>query len=716
MALKSVALWTVLGALFLIPFLPLYVASDLFFPFISSKGFAFRIIIELAAGAYLLLALADKRYRPRWSWTLVLYGAFVAWMFVANLFAENAHKAFWSNYERMDGWVTLIHVFVFFVIAGAVLSADKLWKRWWLTVLGASALVSVHGVWQLLGYAEIHQGGARLDANFGNAIYLAVYLMFTILIATWQAVVSKGWLRWCLIALAALQVVLLFATATRGVILALFGAAILMGLAWIATSAGGKGRMVAGAAVGLLLVLGAGFYLARDSAFIQNEPALARLATVFDSNELTVRATLWSMAFEGAAARPITGWGQEGYNFVFNTYYKPTLYGQEPWFDRAHNEYLDWLVAGGYPALLLFVALLLSAFYAFYKKKDDPIARIFLAGALVAYAAQAVTAFDNLLSYILAAALFAMAHDASARPMPALERAEEVRGDSLVTIAAPVVLVVTVAVVWLVNVPSIGASTDLIRAASAKDAPTALAAYESAIASGSFGRQEIREQLLNFAGSIAQNGSIPVEVRQNAVKLAFEQAEEGIAEVPNDARGHLMYAQALRLAGNGEGALREIDAALALSPKKQTTLLQRGAAKWQINDMAGATADFEAAYNLDRRNKNAAGYLAAGRVLQGDVTSAKALLQEVYGSTIVDLDVLRAAYFETKRYDDLVDVVKLSSENEPGNVQKRLLLVQAYALAGRAAEARAEADAIRAAHPDAAATVATLLVQLGLSK
>ena len=224
--MKSIALWVVLIPLFLIPFLPLYVAGggasllgNLYFPFISGKGFLFRILVEVAVAGYVLLALADKRYRPRWSWTLIIYAAFVVWMFIADFFAVNPHKAFWSNYERMDGWVTMIHAFLLFVVAGSVLTVEKLWKRWWMTVVGASLIVSLHGVFQLMGNAEIHQGGTRVDANLGNAAYLAAYLLFTIAASLWLAIQNKGWLRYSLLALALLEGVILYHTATRGALL-----------------------------------------------------------------------------------------------------------------------------------------------------------------------------------------------------------------------------------------------------------------------------------------------------------------------------------------------------------------------------------------------------------------------------------------------------------------------------------------------------------------
>jgi hypothetical protein len=77
--MTSVAKWVALGALFLIPFLPLVVANDMFFPFITGKNFWFRILVECALGAWVLLAIADPAYRPKFSWTFVAFGACIVW-------------------------------------------------------------------------------------------------------------------------------------------------------------------------------------------------------------------------------------------------------------------------------------------------------------------------------------------------------------------------------------------------------------------------------------------------------------------------------------------------------------------------------------------------------------------------------------------------------------------------------------------------------------
>ncbi len=715
------AQWVAWGALFAIPFLPLVVFNDTFFPFITSKGFLFRILIGIAAGAWLLLALSDKKYRPKFSWTLGLYAGLIAWMFIANLFAVNAHKAFWSNFERMDGWITIVHVFVFFIVATSVLSADKLWKRWWMTVLGASVLVAGHGVLQLLcaGNAcaqnfPIHQGGARLDANFGNAIYFAVYLMFTVFVAIWQAIESKGWLRYSLIALAVLQVILIFFSATRGVMLGLFAAAGLVALLWAASSKGNGRKVAVGVVAGLVLIAG-GFFLARDSAFVQNEPTLTRLASVFNASELEVRSTLWGMALKGAGERPITGWGQEGYNYVFNKYYHPSLYAQEPWFDRAHNMYLDWLIAGGFPAFLLFIGLLGSGLFALYRSSVPKAQKLLLLGALAAYALQSVTAFDNLFSYLLLAAVLAMAHDASARPIKRFEELAEIKGDTLGTVVAPVVLVATIAVVWMVNAPGMQAAGDLIRAAQQAQNPTnALASYTQAVGRGSFATQEINEQLLAYANTIGGQPTVPMDIRQAAFTLALSEMQKEIQRAPNDARTRLIYAGGLRSAGDFAGFIREIDAAIALSPKKQNLYIQKGIALWQSGDKAGAATLFQSAYELDTSFKNTATYAAVGRIITGDTDGGRALLMEKHGTTAIDDDVLRFAYFEAKMFSELIESAKARIQNAPQDPQARFILVQAYMFAGRVAEARTELTETVAAYPQVKDVAAQLAKQLGL--
>src|SRR3989338_6484356 len=205
---QQVARWVALGALFLIPLAPLIVANSYFFPFITGKAFYLRILIEIAVAAWAILALLDKEYRPRFSLVGAAVVAFVVWMFVADAFAPNAVKAFWSNFERMEGWVLLVHLLGFFFAASAVLRVEKKWRAWFLASLGVSVVLSGYALPQLNGSLAIHQGSTRIDASLGNSAYLAIYFLFSVFIALWLALTeSHPWLKWSLIALAVIEVV-----------------------------------------------------------------------------------------------------------------------------------------------------------------------------------------------------------------------------------------------------------------------------------------------------------------------------------------------------------------------------------------------------------------------------------------------------------------------------------------------------------------------------
>lgn len=709
--MKDIARYAVFAALFAIPFLPLLVVNSFFFPFITGKGFAFRILVEIALAGYAVLALMDRRYRPQFSWVLVLYGALAVWMFVANLFALNAYKAFWSNYERMDGWITLIHLFAFFVVAGSFLTVERKWRAWWGTFIAASALICLYGVFQLMGAFEIHQGGVRLDATVGNAAYLAAYLLFAIAITAWRALESSGGWRYALTALVALEALMLFYTATRGAILAFVGALVVVG-ALFAYEARGRARTVALSGLALLFVLVGGFFLLRGTAFVEENATLARLSSI-SLESAAPRLAIWQMAGQGIMERPVLGWGQEGFNYVFTKHYEPSMFAQEPWFDRAHNVFLDWAVAGGIPALLIFVALLIAAVIALYARGAEATRaeRILLTGVIAAYAFQALFVFDNILSYMPLAAVLAMAHAARTRPIKALANAGEMREQTATTVAAPVAAVLLIAVVWFVNAPAMLAANGLIRAlSSSTNVSQGLALLKETSAMGSFASQEIAEQAVMYAGQASAVPSIPADQRLALARYAIDLVDEQVAAYPNDPRLRLQAAAAHRAAGDIPGAITEVEAARALSPKKQQILIQQGMLLWESGRVNDAAALFDQAYALDTSFPELAAYSAAGAFITNDPVRGKKVLMDAYGTTTVDHTVLSYAYFSAKRYDDLVGLWQLRAKT--GGPDAGYQLALAYAAAGKQAEALRTVDAVLKQYPLTTGAAAQVRAQI----
>jgi O-antigen ligase/tetratricopeptide (TPR) repeat protein len=708
--MTKTAQWVALGTLFLIPFIPLYVSGDLFFPYITGKGFAFRILVEVALAAWIILALSNKDYRAQFSWPLVFFKVFVLWILIADLFAVNPHKALWSNFERMDGWVTLIHLYIFGVVVGSLFVLKDYWKRWWLTFLGASALVTGYGLLQIMNVLKTHQGD-RIDASFGNAAYLPGYLLFAIAIAIWQAVEHKGWLRYALFALAALETLVLFFSATRGAFLGLIGALIVGALLWLIEGKGVGRKFAVGTLLAVVLLVG-GLFLAKDTSFVTESQTLSRLASAFNVESLNVRFKLWNIALQGVMERPITGWGQEGFNYVFAPNYDTSLYEQEPWFDRAHNVFLDWLVAGGIPALLLFLAFLLSIVVALYRGNFSRIEKVTLIGALVAYSIQGLAVFDNLFTYIPLVAIAMYVHGRVARPFIFKPNIPVLPEHTVRSVITPVVILVMLVVIWFVNIPNIQAAGDIIKGLSSPNKEESLKAFERAFSRNTFGEQEVAERMVGSLGTVLQDQMASDQVKRAFVQLTLTEMNEEVERVPRDPRLWLQFATGYTIIGDYDSALRATDSAIALSPNKQTSWLQKGGVLIQKGDMKGARDAFYKAYELDPSFKALAPYAAAGDIFAGEAEQGRALLMEVFGTTTVDSEPLRLAYYQTKQYDDLVLIEELRVRNADNSVQSRFALVSLLAGLGRYDAALSEIQAIVRAHPETAAQGAALMGQI----
>jgi hypothetical protein len=105
--MKDIAKGLVYGGIFLVPFVVLIISNTMFFPFITGKNFTFRILVEVIFAAWIILAMYDAQYRPKFSWVLMSFATLLVVMFFANAFGVNPLQSFWSNFERMEGYVTL---------------------------------------------------------------------------------------------------------------------------------------------------------------------------------------------------------------------------------------------------------------------------------------------------------------------------------------------------------------------------------------------------------------------------------------------------------------------------------------------------------------------------------------------------------------------------------------------------------------------------------
>lgn len=183
MKLQKVLAYIATGSVFLILLTPFIFSTDLFFPFITAKAYYFRILVELGFCAWLGLAVIDSTYRPKRSWILWALSAFMVVMLVANLQGADPGYSFWSNFERMEGYITFLHLFAFFLVLTSVMRTERLWN-WFLNSAVAIGVLQV--AWaglQVRGFLAVGLSQDRIDGTLGNATYLAIYAVFTFFIA-----------------------------------------------------------------------------------------------------------------------------------------------------------------------------------------------------------------------------------------------------------------------------------------------------------------------------------------------------------------------------------------------------------------------------------------------------------------------------------------------------------------------------------------------------
>ena len=690
----------VLLAIFIIPFVPLVVVSSFFFPYIVGKNLLFRVLIEVAVGGWAVLALFNEKYRPRFSWILGGVISLVGIMFFADLFGVNPLKSFWSNYERMEGWVTLLHLLGYFVVLTGMLNSQKLWTRFFNTSLLVSIWINIYGIFQLLGWASAIQGTSRLDTTFGNASYLAIYSVIHIFIALFLWVRRYNWndfVGWFYGGTILLNTFILYHTATRGAILGFIGAILLISfLVALFEKENKEARLPAGRLKkfcgGLLLatiLFVGGFIVMKDASFIRDSQVLNRFASIsLEETTTKSRFMIWDMAWQGVKERPILGWGQENFNYVFNEYYNPKMYGQEEWFDRTHNVFMDWLISGGFLGLLAYLSLFVGILYYLWSKKYGKdfsvLEKSIFTGLLAGYFVHNIFVFDNLTSYIFFFAILAFVHSSVE-----LEENEEfildkVSEENKNKIIVPVIILLIIFSVYFFNAKGVLANRSLLLGISPHPEGLSenLKYFEKALSYDSYANQEIREQLMLF--TIKTEGINKDEKLRNEIfELTQREIEKELERDLENTRNRVLAGSFFNNLGVFEKGLAQLEKAKELSPNKQSIYFAMGLVNINQKKYSEALDLFKTAYDLEPEYDSAREFYALSALYVGENLLAEELLM---GKIPADTNFLNV-YKNTGQFDKMILVAEKITERSPNDPQSFITLAASYYEVGRNAEA-----------------------------
>lgn len=726
--------------MFLVPIFALIVANSLFFPFITGKAFYFRGLVEIAFAGWLVLSFLDSRYRPKWTPLSIAITVFTAIALAADLLGVNPVRSLWSNFERMEGWITIIHLWAFFIVTSSVFSVPpsggsdpeaaqsagrRMWHRWFNFELFVAMIVGLYGVGQLLGWFAIHQGSSRIDASLGNSAYMAVYMLMNAGLAAYMSFVAKarrianaGFLKWAYPAMAVFFSFLLFETATRGTILGLIGGvmtalavyAVFGGMVKKGAPASKRSRWISG---GIVIAVMAGvlaFIPLRHSSFVRSNDVLQRMASIsLNSSETTARLYIWQMALDGWTHRPVLGWGQENFNYIFNQDYNPHMWSQEQWFDRAHSVYLDWLVAGGLVGLLAYLSMYAVLLFVIWKSDFGIGEKSVFTGLIAGYAVHNIFVFDNLASYVLFWAFLAFANSWKAYPENCLATKlcrrwtgrETMSLEAVEYIAAPAVIFALAFAVYFYNLRPLEANMGLISALeSCSSSQPDPSLFQDALAVDAYvANQEIREQILSCSAAIVSNQQVPGPTRQAFYELAQKAITDQIAATPwKDARIYSLGGAFMNQIGNFQEGVKLLETAHELSPGKQSIDLDLATALLNTGQSAEAAAVMKKAYESDTGDSGAAMAYAVALVMDGKETQARA----VFGadSPVFSSPQMAAAYMSMKEYAKAAVIYKAAFDSNPTDINAGVQLAQAEYAAGEKAAAVATLLDMEKAHPE----------------
>jgi tetratricopeptide (TPR) repeat protein/O-antigen ligase len=666
----------------------------------------------------------DKSYAPKWNRMTIVVTTFAVITLIADLLGMNPIRSIWSNFERMEGWMTVIHLWGYFIVLTSVFTDKKWWDRFFHISLFSALITAIYGIVQLAGGAEIHQSAARLDASLGNAAYLGVYMIIHAFIAGYMATVTwiknNKFLSWVYIVETILFSFVILQTQTRGSVIGLIVGAVIALVFYLVKAKNEKtGKIIAGSFLGLIVILSVGFYFGRNTSFVQHNSALSRIAQISLSDIKTQgRAYIWPMAIKGVFGSPktaIIGWGQENFNYIFNANYNPKMYGQEQWFDRAHSVFIDWLVAGGLLGLLSYLALFVMVLVYVWKSDLNAKGKSIMIGLLIAYGIHNVFVFDNLSSYILFFSVIAFAY--SLRPSKPIALFQK-NMDPVIRdyIVMPVALILFVVTLYFINIRPITASTRLIaalRQCQNNGKPSADLFVKALSLNQYVANQEIREQLYSCSTNVIKS-NLPTKTKSEFFDLTLKEIENQTRLTPNDARAFILGGSFLNIIGNYQMATKYLERANELSPNKQSIIFDLATNYMALGKKQEAVNILKSAYESETSYGLAKIAYVAALINANQEKKA----HELFGDdpTIFTDQRVINAYANAKQFDKIIQIYKEIIAKNPDDLQSRFYLVGAYLGAKQSWLALKELTILRDKAPEYKAQIDDLIKQINEGK
>ena len=357
-------------------------------------------LLVIVPGGLMCLALLLANYKSvDWGRYKVVFGlvaAFIIWQVLVVLISsgENYQQLFGSQ-GRNTGFITYL-AFSFIFVGSVIASSDDSLKRFVRIVFIIGSASLAYGVIQALGIDPLDWGANQYSPVFGflgNPNFQSSLIGILGVIAFAQFFV-KGLKIQLKVIIGFYLVVSLYVIketqAQQGFLVLVFGIGVAVGLYSMQLN------RVLGFTYGVLSVLG--FFVVLIGTLNKGP-----LASILYKDSVTYRGDYWRAGWEMTLNHPIFGVGMDSYGDWYRrsrTLAATLRRGPDVTSNAAHNVFLDISSYGGFPLLLIYVALMVLVIISAIKvlKRSMVFNPVFagLIGGWVAFQAQSIISINQI--------------------------------------------------------------------------------------------------------------------------------------------------------------------------------------------------------------------------------------------------------------------------------------------------------------------------------
>lgn len=369
-------------------------------PFASYDPINVPKLAVIAAGGFITLggllanraSLVGRQYRA----VQVLLGLFVLDLNIVLLFAgTNPYQEFFGTNGRATGFVAYVALAAL-LLGSVVVASSKFVKSFSNTLLFAGGLSIGYGFLQAVGAEPIKWVNqySPVIGFLGNPNFQSSFVGFSGVIA-FGFILARGLknsLRLACLAYLLLAIFVIVKTDSQQGLLVLAGGIAIVGMIWISCS---KFKVLT---IPALIVSGIGaVFVALGS--LNSGP----LASLLYKDSVTYRGDYWRAGWKMTVEHPFLGVGLDSYGDWYRrarTLEATLRRGPEVTSNAAHNVLLDFSSNGGFPLVLIYLALMvlviISAIKLLKRSKGFDPAVAGLIAVWIAYQAQSIISLNQL--------------------------------------------------------------------------------------------------------------------------------------------------------------------------------------------------------------------------------------------------------------------------------------------------------------------------------